>query len=368
MKRDEYYMEKVLNLAKRGEGFVSPNPMVGALVVKSGKILWQAWHRKFGALHAEKELFGKLMKKRPHNKGAQKGNGKSLLASATLYVNLEPCVNFNGKKTPDCVSVIKESGISRVVIAMKDPNPSVFGRGIRALKKAGIEVLLGCLEKEAQRLNEKFVKWQHTGLPFIAMKVAMSLDGKIATKTGDSKWITSEKSRKFVKTLRDSFDAVLVGSRTVVMDNPGLAGKKREPLRIILDSTLRVSPRAKVLRDLNVLLVTTNRSPQSKRDFFLKRGFTLKVFPKKIELRPLLRFLAKQGMSSLLVEGGSEVFGSFVDSKLVDRYYWFIAPKIIGGRSATPAVGGKGISRMRDALTVKKIQVLKMGPDILIKA
>lgn len=356
MQHDEHYIERVLKLAKRGEGFVSPNPMVGALLIKNGRVLGEAWHRKFGGLHAERELLKNL-------KNAK--NAKNFPAGATLYVNLEPCVNFPGKKTPDCVSAIIESGVSKVVVAMKDPNPLVCGRGIAALKKAGIKISLGCLKKEAEKLNEKFTRWKSSGFPFVAMKVAMSLDGKIATRTGNSKWITSQESRMFVKKLRDSFDAILVGSRTVSLDNPGLAGKKREPLRVVLDSTLRVSPRAKVLRDNNVLLVTTNRSPKSKRDFFLKRGIQLKIFPEKIKLNPILRFLAQQGISSLLVEGGSEVFGSFVDAKLVDRYYWFIAPKIIGGRDALNAVSGEGISDLRHA-KVLPYTLERLGDDLLM--
>lgn len=350
MSKDVYFMERVLKLAKRGEGAVSPNPMVGAVLVRKGKIIVKAWHKIFGGPHAEKLVLSR----------AQGGD--------TLYVNLEPCVFFDWKKTPGCVPEIIKSGVSRVVIAMKDPNPKVFGRGIRQLRAAGIHVDAGLLQQEAEKLNEKFVKWMRTGIPFVGMKVAMSLDGKIATKTGDSKWITSEASRAWVKKLRDTYDAILVGSHTVLRDNPVLAGAKREPKRIILDSKLRISPRAKILRDNNVILVTTNRVPKSKINFFKKRGIFLKIFPKKIQLNPLLRFLGKQRISSVLVEGGSEVFGSFIDEKLVDCLYWFIAPKIIGGRKAIPALGGEGISSMRDALKFKNWKIQKIGADILIYA
>jgi len=346
--RDAYFMERVLELAKRGELHVSPNPMVGAVLVRKGKIVAQAWHKKFGGPHAEKFVLNR----------AQAGD--------TLYINLEPCVFFDGKKTPGCCPEILKSGISRVVIAMKDPNPKVSGRGIQQLRAAGIRVDIGCLKKEAERLNEKFLQWMRTGMPFVAMKVAMSLDGKIATKTGDSKWITGEASRTWVKKLRDTYDAILIGSRTALRDNPILAGSTREPKRIILDSTLRINEHAKVLRDSNVLLVTTERAPKSKIHFFKKRGIPLKIFPKKIQLAPLLRFLGKQGASSILVEGGSEVFGAFIDAKLVDRLYWFIAPKIIGGRSATPALGGKGISRMRDAALLQNYRLQQIGNDILL--
>lgn len=347
---DRYFIEKVLELARRGEGLVSPNPMVGAILARNGKIIAAAWHRKFGVPHAEKLVLTR----------ARRGD--------TLYVNLEPCIFFSGKKTPGCVPEIIKAKISRVIIAMKDPNPKVSGRGIRALKQAGISVQVGCLEHEAKELNEKFVKWMSTGIPFVGMKVAMSLDGKIATKTGDSKWITSEVSRAWVHKLRDTYDAILVGSRTVLRDNPNLAGKNRELKRIILDSELRISPKAKILRDTNVLLVTTKRAPKSKITFFQKRGYPLKIFPKKIRLAPLLRFLGQNGVSSVLVEGGSEVFGSFIDEKLVDRFYWFISPKIIGGRDATFAVGGKGISRMKNILHLQKLDMQKIGDDILVEA
>lgn len=343
-------MQRVFELAKKGEGAVSPNPMVGAVLARKGKIVASAWHKKFGGPHAEKLVLSYV---RPGD---------------TLYVNLEPCVFFDGKKTSGCVPEILKAGISRVVIAMKDPNPKVSGRGIKQLRAAGIKVKVGLFKEEAEKLNEKFVKWMRTGIPFVGMKVAMSLDGKIATKTGDSKWITSEASRLWVKKLRDTYDAILVGSRTVLYDNPTLAGAKRQPKRIILDSELRISKRAKVLRNSNVILATTTHAPKSKIKFFTRRGISLKIFPRKIQLAPLLRFLGTQGISSILVEGGSEIFGSFMDAKLVDRFYWFIAPKIISGRKAVPALGGKGISSMRAAVTLKNWRIQKIGEDLMLSS
>lgn len=321
--------------------------MVGTVLVKGRKIIAESWHRKFGGPHAEALLFQQLKKR-----------GISA-AGADLYLNFESCVAFSGKKTPPCVNQIIESGIRRVFMAMKDPNPRVNGRGIRALRKAKISVEVGCLGKEAAQLNQKFIKWMRTGMPFVTMKVAMSLDGKIATKTGDSKWITSPESRKFVKHLRDEHDAILVGINTVLRDNPELKGMEREPLRIILDSKWQTPKGAKVLRDSNVLLVTTRRE---------KRSFPCKVFFKKIQLASLLRFLAKRWISSILVEGGSEVFGSFIDTKLVDRFVWFIAPKIIGGRSAKTAVGGEGVSLMKKALVLSRPNIQRIGSDLLVDA
>lgn len=353
---DEIFMHRTLQLARHGEGLVSPNPMAGAILVRGGIILGEAFHRQFGAAHAEQALV--------HDMRAR----KIQMAGATLYVNLEPCVEYSGKKTPACASSLLDYKIRRVVIACTDPNPKISGRGINVLRKAGIQVEVGCLKDEAEKLNKKFFTWMRTGRPFVCMKVAMSLDGKIATKTGDSKWITSEASRAWVHELRDSYDAILVGIGTVARDNPQLAGKKRKPMRIILDSTLRLSPKAKVLRDSNVILVTTTRAPRNKIQYFQKRGIVCKIFPRKISIPPLLRFLAQKGVSSVLVEGGSEIFGSFVDKKMVDRFYWFIAPKIIGGKNAKPAIGGEGVLKVARSLQLKNWSVSEIGTDLLIEA
>lgn len=333
--QDEQFMSRALELAQKGKFCVSPNPMVGAVIVKNGKIIAEGWHKKFGGAHAEINAL-KLAERAAKD--------------AVLYVNLEPCMHVD-KKTPPCVPEVVAAGISRVVVAMKDPNPKVAGRGILALRKAGIKADVGCMQKEACRLNEKFVKWILTGLPYVGMKVAMSLDGKIATKTGESKWITSEESREFVRNLRDDYDAILVGINTVLKDDPVLAGKHREPKRIILDSKLSVPSNAKVLRDSNVIVVTAEKKTKKTR----------------IELAPLLRLLGEQGVSSVFVEGGAEIFGSFIDEKLVDRFYWFIAPKIIGGREAKNAVGGDGVDKLKKALQLQNVEIRKIGSDIMIE-
>lgn len=350
---DIYFMHRAFKLAKRGAFSVSPNPLVGALLVKNGKIITEGWHKKFGGPHAEIETLNNAYKK-----------GKNQ-AGSTLYVTLEPCVHEQ-KKTPPCVPEIIGANIQRVVLAMKDPNPYVSGRGIAALRKAGIKVRVGCLEHKAKNLNEKYVKWMKTKIPFIGMKVAMSLDGKIATRIGDSKWITSEASRAYVKKLRDLYDGILLGVGTVMKDNPTLLGNHRKPLRIILDSTLRSPLTLKVFRDSNVVVATTARASQKKIKIFQKRGIPLKIFPKKIQLTPLLRFLGKRGISSILVEGGSEIFGSFIDEKLADKFYWFIAPKIIGGRGAKPALQGKGIRFLSQAITLDDVNIQRIGEDFLI--
>lgn len=332
-------MQRAFELAKKGLGKVAPNPAVGAVLVKNGKILAESWHKKFGGPHAETEVFV-LAKRRGRD-----------VQGATLFVSLEPCVHFSGKKTAACAPLIAKSGIARVVIARLDSNPRVNGRGVALLHKEGLQVSL----------------WKPTVRPFVAMKVAMSLDGKIATRTGDSKWITSEKSRAWVKRLRDSFDAILVGKNTVLRDNPTLAGSHREPFRIILDSTLQIPSSSHVLRDNNVLLVTTAAVPKSRIAFFQKRGIPLKIFPQKIHIPALLKILPTFGVSRLLVEGGSEVFGSFLDAKCVDKLYWFIAPKIIGGRGAAPAVGGNGVRFMKGARQIKIWKISRLGGDLVIE-
>lgn len=342
--RGERFMKRALELAKRGRFSVSPNPMVGAVLVKNGRIIAEDWHRKFGKAHAEVNLLRRANKK------------LKSLADCTLYITLEPCVEFSGKKTPSCADQIIKSDIKRVVVAMRDPNPRVSGSGIRILKKSKISVSVGCLKNEAAALNA----------PFVTLKIAMTLDGKIATKTGDSKWITSEKSRRYVKSLRDKHDAILVGINTVLRDNPELKGGRKQPMRIILDSHLRIHNNAKVLRDSNVLIITTDRAPKSRLNYFSRRKITCKVFPKKIRIAPLLQFLGSRDISSLFVEGGSEVFGSFIDARLFDRILFFIAPKIIGGRDAKPAIGGKGVALLKKAIHLSRPTLRKIGSDFLM--
>lgn len=352
---DKKFMARAFQLAKLGKNKVAPNPMVGAVLVKNGKIIVESWYKKFGGSHAEKLILQTAQKK------------KINLHDAIFYINLEPCVDFKTKKTPACTPEIIKTKPQRVVIAIKDPNPAVNGRGIKALQKAGIKVDIGCLANQAKKLNEKFIKRASTGRPFVALKAAMSLDGKIATRTGNSKWISCAKSRKLVNKIRDEYDAILVGINTVEIDDPMLSGTKRNPKRIVLDSTLRINICSKFLRDNNVLIVTTKRAPKPKVDFLKKRGYDIKIFPQKISISPLLRFLTQKKINSVLVEGGAEIFGSFIDTKCADRLYWFISPKIIGGQNAKTAVAGKGISKIAQAIQLKKITTTKIGKDILIE-
>lgn len=353
---DEFFMKRALALGARGDGKVSPNPLVGSVIVRDGKIVAEGWHKKYGGAHAEINAMRALK-----NARSAGGRGKKM----TLYINLEPCIHTN-KKTPPCVPALIACGLfERIVIATKDSNPKVRGRGIRALKSAGIQVEVGCMEREARLLNEKFFTWMGLGRPFVGMKVAMSLDGKIATREGHSKWITSNKSRVVVHKIRDEYDAILVGIGTVLADNPMLKGSHREPLRVILDSRLRIPLSAHVLRDTNVLIATTRRAPSKKLRLLEARGIQIYRAQKRIALAPLLRTLAEKNISSVLVEGGSEVFGSFISERLIDRAYFFVAPMIIAGRDAVCAVGGRGIGLLKNAIHLKDPIVQKTGDDYL---
>lgn len=348
------FMRAAIALAQKGTFWVSPNPKVGAVIVKNNKVIGKGYHHKFGQDHAEIDAL----------KDAWKASRS--VDGATMFVTLEPCIHVN-KKLPPCVPAIIESGIKHVVIAIKDPNPNVKGRGILALIKAGLSVRVGLMEKEAKDLNPHFIKLMTTDIPFVAMKIAASLDGKIATKSGDSKWITSEKSRDTVKSLRDNFDAILVGINTVLNDNPTLAGKHKEPVRIILDSRLRTPDNYNVLRNKNVIIATTEHAPDYRIKNMQANGFHVKNFGKKINILSLLRYLGKRNISSVFVEGGSKVFGSFIDSKLVDYLYWFVAPKIIGGLKSKLAISGNGVQSIKNAPMILDPQYKNIDSDLLIE-
>lgn len=348
---DTLFLKKTLQLARKGMGWTQPNPMVGAVLVKNGKIIAKGYHKKVGLPHAEIEAIK---------------NAKTSLKSATLYVNLEPCAHYG--RTPPCVDAIIKAGITRMVCSTLDPNPSVHGQGIGRLKKAGISVSVGLLENEAKRLNEAFFTFHEKKRPFIALKFAASLDGKIATYTGDSKWITNEKARTFARSLRSHYQSILVGINTIISDNPHLGVREKgekDPLRIIFDTTLRIPVDSQVLRDSNVLLVTTKKAKKEKKTQLEKRGISILVFhSEQISLRELVLELGKRNIISILVEGGGEVLGSFVDKKLMDKIYAFHAPIIIGGQKAM-TIEGKGADRIQDALRLKHIAFKKFGDNML---
>ncbi len=356
---DKIYMQKALDLAARGRGRTSPNPMVGAVIVKGGSVIAEGYHRKAGTAHAEAAA---LKKAGPGARGA------------TLYVNLEPCCHTE-KRTPPCTKAIIRSGIKEVVTAMIDPNPVVAGKGLKELRRAGIRTRTGVLKAEARKLNEAFIKHMSRQEPFVILKMAQSLDGKIATAGGESKWITGPGSRQRVHRLRNEVDAVLTGIGTVKNDNPSLDCRIRggqNPYRIIVDSRLRISPAARVLgfRDGRTIIATTGAGSRRKINSLTKKGHRVIVIRSKagkVDLKELMRRLASLDIMSVMIEGGSEISASSLASGIVDKVMFFIAPKIIGGVDAIPSVGGKSPALLKNAIDLKEIEVTRFGKDILVE-
>ncbi len=353
-----FYMKHAIKLAKRAMGRTSPNPLVGAVVVKDGEIISQGYHRRAGMPHAEIE--------------ALKAAGENA-KGADLYVNLEPCNHFG--RTPPCTQAIIEAGISKVFIGMPDPNPNVKGGGIEYLRAHGIKVEVGILEDECRRLNEVFIKYVTSGMPFVILKLAASLDGKIALANGGSKWITNEKSRKFVHRLRNRVDAILVGIGTILKDDPRLTARlphAKDPIRIVLDTYLRIPLSAKVLNsDLpaqTIMITGPEVSKDKIKKIKEKSAYVMEIGLKNglIDLKELLLKLAERGITSILVEGGASVAASFLKEKLVDKFYFFYAPKIIGGHYSIPMIGGKDINSMDQVIYLKDINIRRFGEDLLL--
>lgn len=355
------YMELCLALARRGLGWVHPNPMVGCLLVKRGKIIGQGYHEYFGGPHAEVNTVR---------------NATRDVRGADLYVNLEPCNIFG--KTPPCTDLIIKSGIGHVYIGTKDPNPQVSGGGIRQLRKAGIGVTAGILSDECRHLNAPFFKFMKTGLPYVSVKVAQTLDGKIADLRGSSKWISNSASRKFAHTLRSRYDAILAGAGTVRKDNPRLTVRLspgRNPLRVIVDGKFALSQSSSVFSHQGqapTLLLCDQRylakSPSKKR-FLEKQGVNIRGFraekPGRISPNDILRYLGSEGISSVLVEGGAEMISLFLHHGIVDKIYAFISPKMIGrGISATEYLP---VLRLDKAIQVINTTVVKIKNDLLIE-
>lgn len=352
-------MKMALALAKKGRGRTSPNPMVGAVLVKGGKVLSKGYHRGFGLPHAEVEVL---------NRAGREAQG------ATLYVNMEPCGHFG--KTPPCTERIIKEGVRRVVVGMRDPNPINYGKGIKRLRRSGIEVDCGVLKRESKMLNRAFTAFITKKRPYVTVKVAQSLDGKIATSAGCSKWITNEISRRFVHRLRSGADAVLVGVNTIIKDDPLLNARiknlKKQPLRIVLDSRLITPKGSKVIKDRSpqTIIATTDKAFNKNRDKFKREGVDVVSFKEKkgaVCLKSLLRYLAHRGVSHLLVEGGGTAIANFLKDKLVDEIFIFIAPKIIGGRDAITSVEGEGVKSLKDALKLRDVKIKRFGEDILIR-
>lgn len=360
--RDEKYMREALRQAKRGLGRTSPNPMVGALIVRGDRIIARGYHRGPGQNHAEVDALSKL-KQKVHKRDI-------------LYITLEPCNHFG--RMPPCTEAILTSGIKRIAIGMKDPNLHVTGGGAGYLLNKGVEVKTGILEAECQRLNEAYVKHVTTGTPFIAVKSAQTLDGWTATVTGHSKWITNESSRRFVHLLRDRVDAVMVGIGTVLADDPlltsRLPGKKtKDPVRVIVDTKLRISSQAKVIKhqsSVKTIIAIGSKIPQKRVKSIESAGVSIIKCPLKgglIDLSALFQKLGAMSLNSVLVEGGSGITGSLIREKLVDKFYIFKAPKILGGGDGLPMATGKGAKRMDKCLNLRGLKVRRFEEDILIE-
>lgn len=354
---DEFYMKRALFLARKGAGRVSPNPMVGAVIVKNGQSIAEGWHRRYGEAHAEINAIKAT---------------KVPLKGATLYVTLEPCHHHG--KTPPCVESVIAAKFARVVIGMVDPNPLVAGKSIAALQAHGIETTVGVLERDCRELNETFVKYMETGLPYVTVKFAQTLDGRIATATGHSQWISGEKSRRFAHQLRSLHDAILVGAGTVLKDDPELTVRQvkgRNPLRIVVDPALDIPLDAKILRDQNqarTLIVTGTNIPPEKQDRIRTLGVEILPFGDRkgnlFDLKALFSHLGQQKISSILVEGGSGVITSVFKEGLADRVVAIIAPKIVGEGLNT--VGDLGIIDMNKALELTFKKITRSGPDVIL--
>ena len=354
---DEYYMKLAIALAQKGCGYVSPNPMVGAVIVKNGRIIGRGYHKRFGGNHAEINALK---------------NAAEDVAGSTLYVTLEPCCHEG--KTPPCIDSIIEHKIARVVIGTIDSNPLVSCQGINYLQSRGIEVKTGVLEPECRQLNEVFFHFMETGLPFITIKYAQTLDGRIATAAGESQWISSEASLKFTHQLRAAHDAILVGAGTVIKDNPELTVRLvrgRNPLRVIVDSELKISQQAKIFQNISlaktlIATIKTATDPQFQR--LADSGveiITIKADKKgNVDLKKLFKILAGRNISSILIEGGAQIITSVLKNNLANRLVTIIAPKIIG--SGIEAVGDLNIRKLSSAKILSIQKVLRRGDDIIV--
>lgn len=359
-------MTQALRLAAKGLGQTSPNPMVGSLVVKNGRIVGQGYHQGPGQPHAEVL--------------ALKQAG-SRAKGATLYVTLEPCCHLL-KRTPPCVPAVIHSGVSEVVVAMTDPNPSVQGKGIAALRRAGMLVTTGIAGEEAAQLNRAYLHWVTTGRPYVILKAGMTLDGKVATAKGESRWITGPLARRDVHRLRSEVDAVLVGVGTVLKDNPSLTARlsdrpvklaAQQPLRVVLDSQLRTKPKAKVCRDQDLartLMATTSRAATSRRRLLGLTGVEIVSLPAKsgqVSLRALMTLLGKRGIMSVLIEGGSTVNAAALQARLVNHVLLYLAPTLMGGQDAQSVIGGHGPKRLAQAIRLRHVTVRRAGEDLVIE-
>ncbi|GHV65630.1 riboflavin biosynthesis protein RibD [Bacteroidia bacterium] len=367
---DEIYMRRAMALAEKGKGFVNPNPLVGAVIVKNDEVIAEGWHEYFGGSHAERNAIKNI-----------ENSGKDwTVAGSTMYVTLEPCCHHG--KTPPCTEAIIEKGVARVVVGLTDPNPKVAGKGIEQLRKAGLEVVTGVCQEEIKQQNRVFLKYITTQRPWVVMKTAMTLDGKIATGNGDSKWVSGEKSRYRVQAMRAEYMGVMVGIGTVRQDNPMLNVRMiegaRQPIRIIADSRASIPPDSQVCQTAAkqaTFIAHTDMAEAEQLESLHKLGVETilceQIWKKEgkgeqVNLNDLMLKLGVRGIDSILLEGGGELNFSFLEQHLVDEVVAFIAPKYIGGRDAKTPVEGCGWERMADAMTLKDVSVERIGEDIVV--
>ena len=355
---DSYYMGIAIRLARRGAGKAGPNPMVGAVIVANGNIIGQGYHKKCGDHHAEINAIN---------------SAKKNIKGSTFYITLEPCSHYG--RTPPCIDALIRENPGRVVVGSLDPNPEVNGKGIKILRSKGIKVDVGICESDCMQLNEHYFKFIKTGMPYITVKYAQTLDGRIATKSGDSQWISSEASRRYVHRLRSINQGIMVGAGTVVADNPQLTVRHvrgKNPFRIIVDSKLRVPIKSSVLTDANAcltIIATTSDAPAAKIAAVKKQGAEIWVVKKerdgRVSLRDLLRKLGKREIMSVLVEGGSEIITSLLKAGLVDKMIIPIAPMIVG--KGLEAIGDLNINKINNSIRFTSFKTMKKGDDIIFE-
>ena len=355
---DRKFMRRAIELAKKGEGFTSPNPMVGAVIVKNGRIIGEGYHERYGGLHAERNALASVTE-------SPKG--------AVIYVTLEPCCHYG--KQPPCVDAILEAGIARVVTGSDDPNPLVAGKGFKRLIEHGVEVTTHVEKEACDALNPVFFHYIQTGLPYVAMKYAMTMDGKIAAYTGQSKWITGEEARAFVQKLRHRYTGIMAGAGTVLADDPRLTCRipgARQPVRIICDTRLRIPSDANVVetaKEIPTILATCQADPDRIRPFE-EKGCQVLTLPEEdghVDLRTLMRELGKRQIDSILLEGGGTLNWSALKSGIVQKVYCFTAPKLFGGIDARTPVEGRGVASPREAFSLTHLKVTQVGEDLLIE-
>ncbi|MBI2472902.1 MAG: bifunctional diaminohydroxyphosphoribosylaminopyrimidine deaminase/5-amino-6-(5-phosphoribosylamino)uracil reductase RibD [Planctomycetes bacterium] len=352
-------MAFALELAVKGRGRVEPNPMVGAVLVKDGIIVGKGYHQVFGGAHAEIHAI--------HEGGAN-------CKGATLYVSMEPCAHYG--KTAPCVDAIIKAGIAKVVAAVIDPNPITFGKGIQKLKEGGVEVVVGVMEMQAKRLNVPFFKLMQKGLPYVTVKWAMSIDGKIATHTGESRWITSDESREYVHKIRGQMDGILVGINTVMRDDPLLTCRiegGRNPKRIVVDSNAALPVNSRLLSTINegeIIVAVSTNAPRNRVEKLEQLGCKIvqtKDMNGRVDLKELFQRLGEMKLTNILVEGGSRVITSVMEDRLADRVMVFVAPIIIGGEGAKSPVLGTGINKMSEAAEISEVSIKRFTDDIVIE-